>query len=83
MTASTTSLAEYYRRHREAFELALELRCTPKEAERILRRRTTVRRAACGRLAPPAQAAPSTDIEPIEPEPSEYRDWSAPWMMRD
>lgn len=33
------SLAEYYRHHRRAFTLALELDCTPKEAEAELERR--------------------------------------------
>ena len=31
--ARSTSIAEHYRAHRQAFELALELGCTPKEAE--------------------------------------------------
>jgi hypothetical protein len=37
--ARQASLAEYYRAHREAFTLALELKCTPREAEIELKRR--------------------------------------------
>lgn len=46
-------LAEQYRRHREAFTLALELGCTPKEAEQELKRRAARERnqAAQQRLA--------------------------------
>ena len=81
MTSPHNTSAEYYRRHRQAFLLALELGCTPKAAEQELRRREKARRNACGRLVPSLPAA--TDIEPIGMAPTEFRDWSASWMMRD
>lgn len=57
--ADFASEAEYYRAHREAFLLAQELGCTPKEAEDELRRRQAfardreaTRRLAAKRNAP-------------------------------
>lgn len=38
--------AEYYRHHKRCFDLALELGCTPKEAECELRKRETAERWA-------------------------------------
>ena len=82
--ARPASLAEHYRAHREAFALALELGCTPKEAEReLLRRRAreqaeeSQRRLAAKRHAPlvPGIAALAA------PDRAQGRD--APWMMRD
>ena len=74
MTGKLTP-AEHYRRHRLAFTLALELGCTPKEAEEELARREsrarweqTNARLEAARNAPPAHQPP---------------DWTAPWMMRD
>ena len=81
MTSPHNTSAEYYRRHREAFLLALELGCTPKAAEQELRRRDKVRRAACGRRM--QSETTSADIEPIAAPIHEFRDWSAPWMLRD
>lgn len=75
------SLAEQYRAHREAFALAQELGCTPREAEQLLRDRARARRRACGTRAPEAPA--DTDFEPMDRNPADYRDWSASWMMRD
>ncbi|WP_298290300.1 hypothetical protein [Novosphingobium sp.] len=48
MPRKPTSLAERYRAHRAAFELAQQLGCTPKEAEAELARRANdeKRRAA-------------------------------------
>lgn len=43
MGAKRPSAAERYRAHRAAFELALELRCTPREAEQELARRAARR----------------------------------------
>lgn len=37
--SSNQSLAAYYRAHRKAFDLAMELDCTPREAEAELERR--------------------------------------------
>jgi hypothetical protein len=50
------SLAEHYRAHREAFELALRLGCTPKEAERKLRAEKRARRRCAAR---PRQSQPN------------------------
>jgi hypothetical protein len=36
--AGQRSLAEHYRAHREAFTLALQLKCTPREAELEIKR---------------------------------------------
>jgi hypothetical protein len=75
MTA--VSQAEKWRRHREAFELAQRLGCTPKEAEReIARRRCAeagerLRAKMLGETALSARTAPAAD------------DFNAPWMMRN
>ncbi len=68
-------LAEHYRRHREAFMLALELKCTPKEAQEELRRREARERArqAQHRLAKKMAATPD-DRATETPQP---------WWMRD
>lgn len=77
--ARHASLADYYRAHREAFQLAQELHCTPKEAEAVLAGRAararweeTSRRLAAKLAAPLPRAAVSEDSERSEP-----------WMMRD
>ena len=81
--SAPASLAAYYRAHREAFLLAQELGCTPKEAERVLRRRARERRAACGRIvAEPATDDANSD-QPDGPAPADFAEWTAPWMMRD
>lgn len=78
--ARYASEAERLRAHREAFTLALELGCTPREAEAELRRRKTRRRATCGTRVPePAPAA--TDAVP-HPAPG-FGEWGTRWMMRD
>jgi hypothetical protein len=81
MPRSQDNLAAYYRAHREAMELALATGCTPREAERELRRRAKARRAACGTRA--ADPAPEANFEPMDRDPEDYRDWDARWMMRD
>ncbi len=70
--------AEKWRAHREAFLLALELGCTPKEAEREIARikAREADRAASDRLA----AKLATPIMPALQQP---RDRDEPWMMRD
>lgn len=81
--AEPRDLAAYYRAHREAFCLAQELGCTPREAERILRQRARARRAACGRVAAdPAGDEPISEANEGLPV-GDFADWSAPWMMRD
>ena len=85
--AAQASLAEYYREHREAFLLALELGCTPRKAKTILRDRARARRRACGTRAPePAlrQAqGERMEIEPMDRAPADFSEWRASWMMRD
>lgn len=77
------SRAEEARAAREAFALAMQLGCTPKEAECEQRRRRSAARRACGRLIA-AEPCPAFDetLFPA-PIPSQFRDWNAPWMMRD
>jgi len=75
----SVSLAEHYRAHRKAFELALRLGCTPKEAERQLRAEKRARRLVCGTAA----QMPTHTLEPLDHVPTEFSAWSAPWMMRD
>ncbi|PTR11796.1 MULTISPECIES: hypothetical protein [unclassified Novosphingobium] len=74
------SLAEHYRAHREAFELALQMGCTPREAARHLRDQARARRRLCGTAAPVALAE---NLDPIEQRPAEFSQWDARWMMRD
>ncbi|NLR72840.1 hypothetical protein HGI47_18350 [Novosphingobium sp. ERN07] len=83
MPRKSVSLAERYRAHRAAFELARELGCTPKEAEAELARRAGAeqRRAAHeewrkghARL----EALKSAPIHRADPEPPPQ-----PWWLRD
>lgn len=73
-----TTIAEKMRAHREAFELALELGCTPREAEKELRRRRAwadhedLQRRAAAKLAAPAPRTATTATAPDDR-----------WMMRD
>lgn len=75
------SLAEYYREHREALLLAMELGCTPNQAKQLLRDRARARRRACGTRAP--EASTDTEFEPLDSPPADFSDWRAPWMMRE
>lgn len=78
------SLAEHYRAHREAFALAMELGCTPKQAERELQRRRAAAEAreAQRRLAAKQHAPLVPGIAALAaPDRTQGRD--APWMMRD
>jgi len=75
-----TTIAEKMRAHREAFTLALELGCTPREAEKELRRRRAwadhedlLRRAAAKLAAPAPRATASTTATAPDDR----------WMMRD
>lgn len=75
--AALSPSAARIRQHRLAFQLALELGCTPREAEEELRRRAAAQRnqAACARLAAklaaqqPCISSPvrDADIEPVQP----------------
>lgn len=73
------SLAERCRKHREAFLLAQELGCTPREAEREIARIAARERAraAADRLTAKMNA-PLTPAAPIG-----ANEWGARWMMRD
>ncbi|WP_067734452.1 hypothetical protein [Novosphingobium naphthalenivorans] len=75
------SLAAYYREHREAFALALELGCTPAEAKQKLRDQARARRRACGTRAP--EACTDSDFEPMDQAPGDFRAWDCRHMMRD
>lgn len=74
------SLAKQYRAHRAAFELALELGCTPRQASQILRDRERKRRRTCGTQAPVAPT--EDDFEPLERQRMSFLDDDCPWMMR-
>lgn len=70
--AGRVSLAEHYRSHRQAFALALELGCTPREAEEELARLAARDRCAA------ANARLSRLQHPTTPTPT-----IAAWWQRD
>ena len=72
--------ADYYRHHRKCFELALELGCTPAEADKELRRIEARERdrAAMDRLEAKRNAAPTAPAGPTD-----FRRWDAPHMLRN
>lgn len=75
--APALSLAERYRAHREAFELAQQLRCTPAEARQELDRRAAKARSEEAQRRLDAKrngTANSPNSEPTEPPR---------WMMFD
>lgn len=67
--------AAYYRHHRKVFLLALELGCTPIDAETEMRRieQHERQRAAADRRA---RVISTPLLRPAD-------NWSASWMMRD
>lgn len=74
-----TSRAEELRHHRKCFELALELGCTPREAEQRMalteiRERQRAREQARQRRFGKRN---------IETGPERFEDFDVPWMMRD
>lgn len=73
------SLAEHYRHHRQAFLLALELGCTPKEAEAEMKRREARERAraAEARLEDKMQGQFRSNSAPAD------RSGDESWMLRD
>ena len=72
------TLAERYRAHRQAFELALELGCTPAEAAAELDRRAA--RARWEQAERRLRARIDSPLRiPSRARPPE----DAPWMMRD
>jgi len=80
--------AEKWRRHREAFNLALELGCTPREAEAKIREieERAAARAALARIAAKhalldARIRARREAAALPPVESD-RD-PQPWMMRD
>ena len=89
-----SSMAEYYRAHREVFALALELGVTPADAEPEWRRRKHEERLAEIREARRRErkaivgrrlaANPPPPIPTTHPRPApDFRDWGARHMMRD
>lgn len=85
------SLAEQLRQHRAEMELALALKITPREAAAILRRqaRELAREAEAARKANTARcgthaALPAEELDFGDAEqPRDFRQFGAPWMMRD
>ncbi len=78
------SLAEHYRAHRQAFTLALEKGCTPREAEAELARRAAHDRwknvaAKCRAKRSQSEPSIATDIRAGH-EPEETR---GPWWQWD
>lgn len=73
------SLAEQYRRHRQAFLLAQELGCTPREAEVEMKRREARERAraAEARLEDKVHGQFRSNSAPAD------RSGDESWMMRD
>jgi hypothetical protein len=78
MPREKPSLAERLRRHNAAFKLALELRCTPAEAEQELQRREARARweASNARLQAKMNGRP-----PLPPAPEDQA--PPPWMLFD
>jgi hypothetical protein len=77
------SHAEYCRHHRKVFTLALELGCTPVEAEARMkaveeREKHRARMARRGLQS----ALPPLRLKPEQPQPTTFDDFDAQWMMR-
>lgn len=74
------SNAAYLRQHRKVMELALELGCTPADAELVMRqvKEREKHRAKC-RAKGHESALPPLRL-PTSRE--EFKRWDAPWMMR-
>ena len=79
MPRRAVPLAERLRRHREAFALALDLGCTPAEAEAELARRAARARwiEARDRLEAKRNRRPTRPAPQLTPEPAQ------PWWARD
>lgn len=76
--ARAHSEAERLRAHGEAFRLALQLGCTPKEAENELRvRRAQAQSEELTRRLQAKMGAPIARLQADDERPSE------PWMMRE
>ncbi|PHQ62848.1 MAG: hypothetical protein COC10_09335 [Sphingobium sp.] len=75
------SPADRFREAREAFELAMKLGCTPREAARAFPRR----RGACGRRVESRQAMPvaDDDVADMAAPPTNFSAWTCQHMMRD
>jgi hypothetical protein len=82
--ARSASLAEHYRRHRAAMELALEMNVTPREAEQLLRAREGREHldALRKRRDTPLEPAPAPRLT-REIDNNEPGDRPAPWWLRD
>lgn len=77
----TVNRAAELRAAREAFELAMELGCTPRAAAHELRRRRLAALRACGRHADAARPPAEPDLS--APGAAGFSDWHSRWMMRD
>ncbi|MEM8724647.1 MAG: hypothetical protein AAGE86_03905 [Pseudomonadota bacterium] len=75
MARKFASRAEELRHHRKCFELALELQCTPKEAEKQL---------ALMEIRERQRAKAKTNAKPdSKATPRRFERWEAPHMLRD
>lgn len=79
MSRERLPLADRLRRHRAAFTLALELRCTPAEAEQELQRRE----ARARWLASNARLQAKINGHPPPPAPAPEGKEPPPWMLFD
>lgn len=79
--------AAYFRAHRQAFELALELGCTPKEAATRIKliemreRHRALAQQHAARINPPRRGAAITVGSAVASD-DDGRD-GQPWMMRE
>lgn len=83
MGRAATSLAERYRAHRRAFELALELDCTPREAEAVLRMRDAQAKVRARWQKCERRLQADRAVEPTAAPREEETVDREPWMMRD
>lgn len=83
----TRSLAQHYRAHRQAFLLALELGCTPREAEAEMRRREAREKWRAGQdrlaLRQTQDERMSCSAAASEEAKRDTGSGAQPWMMRD
>lgn len=85
--ARHANLAEHYRTHAQAFALAQELGCTPREAEAVMAQRAArdrwqeAKSRLDSRMA--ATPAPRASILQADPAPTRPESRDEPWMLRD
>jgi hypothetical protein len=82
--AGPASTAEQTRRRREAFTLAMELGCTPREAEDEIRRRIASQKEAdIMRRMEARQAAPLQRTRLTRQSMAEPEERVVPWYQKD